>query len=155
MLRTSAPTSHLEWGMSQNPADTPVNIRAQREAGLVTIDWADGHVSEFGAEMLRLMCPCAFCQGEAGRPGWLDTNPTLTPVQAQLVDMRLVGSYAIAPTWGDGHDTGYYEFESLRASCPCPICTAARSSSSWIETSRPSEGAGSRPDDGPAPDREG
>ena len=38
--------------------------------------------------------------------------------------MHLIGSYAIAPTWGDGHDTGYYTFDALRASCPCEICAA-------------------------------
>lgn len=112
--------------MSQSPANTPTNIKAEREAGLLTIAWADGHVSRFEAVALRLLCPCAYCQGEAGRPGWLDTNPTLTAAQSQLVDMRLVGTYAIAPTWADGHDTGYYAFETLRTECPCPICTAAR-----------------------------
>jgi DUF971 family protein len=111
--------------MSQSPATKPVNIKAEREAGLVTIEWADGHASRFGAEQLRLLCPCAFCRGEAGRPGWLDTNPTLTSIQTQLVGMTLVGNYAVAPVWADGHDTGYYEFESLRSNCPCEACRAA------------------------------
>jgi DUF971 family protein len=110
--------------MSQSPQSTPLSIKAEREAGRVTIEWADGHRSEFDTVGLRLTCPCAYCQGEAGRPGWLDTNPTLTPEQTQLVDMRLVGAYAIAPTWADGHDTGYYEFQALRANCPCPTCSA-------------------------------
>jgi DUF971 family protein len=112
--------------MSSNPANEPTAINADRGAGRVAIDWGDGHHSEYDTEKLRLLCPCAFCQGEAGRPGWLDTNPTLTATQTQLVDMRLVGSYAIAPTWADGHDTGYYEFGALRENCPCPICTTAR-----------------------------
>ena len=43
----------------------------------------------------------------------------------RLVDVQLVGSYAICPTWGDGHHTGYYSFALLRARCPCPVCTAA------------------------------
>jgi DUF971 family protein len=110
--------------MNRTPANQPTAIKADREAGQVTIDWADGHVSRFEATALRLSCPCAFCQGEAGRPGWLDTNPELTAAQTQLVDMRLVGAYAIAPTWGDGHDTGYYTFESLREMCPCTQCAA-------------------------------
>ena len=59
-------------------------------------------------------------------PGWLDSNPTLTPAQTTLIDVRLVGSYAIQPTWGDGHATGYYSFINLRAACPCPECTAGR-----------------------------
>lgn len=112
--------------MSQNPANTPVNINADRGAGLLTIDWADGHRSTFGAVALRRLCPCAFCRGEAGRPGWLDTKPILTDEQTQIVGARLVGQYAIAVTWADGHDTGYYTYESLREACSCPICSAAR-----------------------------
>jgi len=42
------------------------------------------------------------------------------------VGARLVGSYALAPTWADGHDTGYYTFEMLRESCRCAECTANR-----------------------------
>jgi DUF971 family protein len=112
--------------MALTPANKPLKINADRTAGLLKIEWADGHRSEFEAERLRLLCPCAFCQGEAGRPGWLDTNPTLTQAQTQLVDMRLIGAYAVAPTWGDSHDTGYYTFDSLRANCPCAECTAVR-----------------------------
>ncbi len=113
--------------MATNPAIQPSAINADREAGLVTIDWTDGHRSQFQAVSLRWLCPCAFCRGEAGRPGWLDSMPTLTPEQTQLVGMRLVGQYALAPTWADGHDTGYYTFEALRAGCPCPTCAANRS----------------------------
>ena len=40
---------------------------------------------------LRWLCPCAYCRGEAGMPGWLDTNPTLTADQTRLVDVALVG----------------------------------------------------------------
>ena len=125
--------------MSESPANTPLNIKADREAGLVGIDWADGHHTQYEAAALRMLCPCAFCQGEAGRPGWLDTNPTLTPEQTQLVDMRLVGSYAIAPTWGDGHDTGFYTFDSLRAGCPCERCAALAAIAAEFAPDQPSE----------------
>ena len=59
-------------------------------------------------------------------PGWLDSAPTLTDQQTRLVNMQLVGSYAICPTWADGHRTGYYSYALLRARCPCPVCSAAR-----------------------------
>jgi DUF971 family protein len=108
--------------MSTNPANQPVSIDARREQGLVIIQWADGHRSEYTSLALRWLCPCAFCRGEAGSPGWLDSMPELTPEQTQLVDLKLVGQYALAPVWGDGHDTGYYTFEALRAACSCPAC---------------------------------
>ena len=75
---------------------------------------------------LRWLCPCAFCRGEAGLPGWLDSAPQLTAEQTRLVDLQLVGQYAIAPTWGDGHHTGYYTYANLRAMCPCDACTERR-----------------------------
>ncbi|HEU6439328.1 MAG TPA: DUF971 domain-containing protein [Terriglobales bacterium] len=112
--------------MTTNSAIQPTVINADREAGLVAIDWADGHRSRYKAVTLRWLCPCAFCRGEAGTPGWLDSMPTLTPEQTQLVAMRLVGQYALAPTWADGHDTGYYTFEALRRGCPCETCGADR-----------------------------
>lgn len=105
---------------------TPTKIDADRAAGRLTIDWADGHVSTFDTVTLRWLCPCAFCRGEAGLPGWLDSRPTLTPDQTRLVDVRLVGQYAVQPIWGDGHATGYYAFRLLRDRCPCPDDVAAR-----------------------------
>jgi DUF971 family protein len=105
----------------------PVRIHADRSAGTLEIDWADGHRSTFEAIGLRWLCPCAHCRGEAGIPGWLDTNPTLTTEQTRLVDVHLIGSYAIAPEWADGHHTGYYPFVLLRDRCPCAACTARRS----------------------------
>jgi DUF971 family protein len=53
-------------------------------------------------------------------------RPPTTPEQTRLVDVALVGSYAIQATWGDGHATGYHTFMLLREMCPCPECTRAR-----------------------------
>jgi DUF971 family protein len=107
------------------PSAIPTGIHADRAAGTLAIDWADGHRTEYEARQLRWLCPCAYCRGEAGMPGWLDSGPTLTDQQTRLVNVQLVGSYAICPTWADGHRTGYYSFALLRSRCPCPACTAA------------------------------
>ena len=99
-----------------------LSIHADRAARRLEIEWADGHRTAYEFTALRWLCPCAYCRGEAGQPGWLDTRPALSGEQTRLVDIALVGTYAIAPTWGDGHHTGYYTFEALRAHCPCPAC---------------------------------
>jgi DUF971 family protein len=104
----------------------PTSIHADRASGRLEIEWADGHRSSYDFVTLRWLCPCAYCRGEAGQPGWLDSAPTLTPAQTQLTDLQLVGQYALAPTWADGHHTGYYTFERLREACPCPEDTARR-----------------------------
>ena len=100
----------------------PARIHIDRGAGTLEIDWQDGHRSVFDAVGLRWLCPCAHCRGEAGLPGWLDTGPTLTADQTRLVDAHLIGSYAIAPQWADGHHTGYYPFTMLRDRCACAEC---------------------------------
>ena len=108
------------------PGTTPTGIHADRGAGTLSLDWADGHRSTYDAVTLRWLCPCAYCRGEAGMPGWLDSAPTLTPEQTRIVTVQLVGNYALCPSWGDGHRTGYYTFDLLRARCPCAECTARR-----------------------------
>jgi DUF971 family protein len=97
----------------------PVRIHADREARSLRIEWADGHVSTYGFEHFRWLCPCAYCRGEAGLPGWLDENPTLTAEQTRLVSIQLVGAYAIAPTWS-GH-ARHATFTALRAHCPAHV----------------------------------
>ena len=110
----------------QDPRLTPTRIHADRAAGTLDVAWADGHASRFDALTLRWLCPCAYCRGEAGMPGWLDTNPALTPDQTRLVDIAPVGSYAVQVTWGDGHATGYHTFMLLREMCPCAECARDR-----------------------------
>ncbi len=111
---------------STAPATTPTGIHADRAAGRLTIEWADGHRTTYDTTALRWLCPCAYCRGEAGMPGWLDSHPTLTEDQTRLTDVQLVGSYALCPMWGDGHHTGYYTWSLLRDRCPCDVCTARR-----------------------------
>ena len=104
----------------------PVRIHADRAARELLIEWADGHETRYDFTTLRWLCPCAFCRGEMGQPGWLDSAPTLTDAQTTLSSIELVGSYAVAPTWADGHHTGFYTFQRLREACPCPEDTAKR-----------------------------
>jgi ATP-binding protein involved in chromosome partitioning len=58
----------------------------------------------------------------SGRP-LLD--PATVPADVRPVSVALVGGYGVRIRWSDGHDTGIYTFEQLRAACPCPACTAA------------------------------
>ena len=104
----------------------PRTIHADRQARELQIVWPDGHRSVYDFTTLRWLCPCAFCRGEAGQPGWLDSNPTLSDEQVTLSDISLVGHYAIQPIWADGHGTGFYTFEHLRAACPCAEDTDRR-----------------------------
>lgn len=93
----------------------PTDIRYDRARGRLEISWGDGAESAYGYEFLRWKCACAACAGEMGRPGQLQFTEVLRPDQYQLQTIELVGRYGVRPTWADGHDTGIYTFERLRA----------------------------------------
>ena len=100
----------------------PTAIEADTGRGLVSIEWEDGHRSEYPAGMLRWACPCALCKGEWGRPGVLASISSLPDEELRLTDVQAVGSYAIMPFWASGHAQGIYSWEYLRAICPCEEC---------------------------------
>ena len=82
----------------------------------LSVLWEDGHQASFDVRDLRLACPCALCVEEmSGRP-LLDPSkirPDVAPVT--LVSVTGVGSYGLTIKWNDGHSTGIYSYESLRA----------------------------------------
>ncbi|GAC1663419.1 MAG: hypothetical protein NVS9B8_02370 [Candidatus Limnocylindrales bacterium] len=104
----------------------PLTIHADRAGATLAIGWADGHATRYDFTALRWLCPCAYCRGEMGLPGWLDSAPTLTTEQTRMTDIHLVGNYAVSPHWADGHSTGFYTFNLLRDRCPCADCTTRR-----------------------------
>lgn len=96
----------------------------RRDDGIL-IEWdAGGHQGVYPARGLRLACRCAACVEEmTGRP-LLD--PGSVPEEIRPVQVALVGAYGLRILWSDGHGTGIYTFDLLRASCPCADCSAAR-----------------------------
>ena len=99
-----------------DPTTTPTGIE---KAGPQTlrIRWKDGHESHYPVRELRLACPCARCIEEmTGRP---ILQPDEIPEDIRPVRIDPVGRYALQIAWTDGHDTGLFTFERLRALCPC------------------------------------
>ncbi|MFQ5508317.1 MAG: gamma-butyrobetaine hydroxylase-like domain-containing protein [Leptospirillia bacterium] len=99
----------------------PVEIRRENRDRIV-ITWSDGHVSDFTNHGLRAGCQCASCVDEWSREPLLD--PSTIPADIYADDIQVVGTYAIQPSWSDGHTTGIYSFTLLRSLCPCDVCTA-------------------------------
>ena len=81
----------------------------------VALRWADGAESYFTLERLRRACPCAACGGEPDVLGRV-VRPEVrfTADSFRLTGWQFVGSYALQPSWGDGHGTGIYSFSYLR-----------------------------------------
>jgi DUF971 family protein len=98
------------------PHPEPVEVRHEKGARRLVVQWDDGHVSTYPLDYLRSWCPCAGCQGHAAQTRYLDR------VGEQLEHLSGVGNYAVTPVWADGHSTGIYSFRLLRGLCPCDDC---------------------------------
>ena len=49
-------------------------------------------------------------------------KPESVPADIRAEEISLVGRYAIWVHWSDGHSTGIYPFDKLRAACACETC---------------------------------
>lgn len=103
----------------------PVAIDVERDSG-VTVTWEDGHISRFGLEDLRTNCPCARCNAmrQQGEPAWPTPG---APSTLRIESAQQVGNWGLNLHWNDGHTTGIYTWEVLRAWCLCDECETARS----------------------------
>ena len=101
--------------MNDTPgAVLPIDIELDTSGRRLRFAWADGHKSDYDWEYLRWRCPCAYCSGEGEFPGVLKTKTSMTPEEIEMIDIELVGRYAVRPTWRDNHDTGIFTFRALR-----------------------------------------
>lgn len=92
------------------------------EQGRLRLTWSDAHVGEYDYAYLRGYCPCAACQGHHAPT--VRFHPPAAPVA--LEQIAPVGNYALSFTFSDGHGTGIYRYDFLRALCPCRECRGER-----------------------------
>ena len=100
-------------------ADGPLRVTriAPFPNGELGIVWEDGHESYFPGHTLRCACRCAECIEETSGRKLLQDNRV--PSDVHVTELHPVGNYAVGIRWSDGHETGIYPFERLRALCPC------------------------------------
>ncbi len=97
--------------MSTTPRPRDVNADTQRRELVLT--WNDGWVQRLSFFFLRTRCRCARCEDE--RTGARLLDPATVPENISIQDMQLVGNYALRIAWSDGHNTGLYTWQRLRA----------------------------------------
>lgn len=99
---------------------TPRALRSDGEALL--IEWADGAVHRLPWKVLRQACPCASCRAQQRTPSPpLNVLPPEQAAPPRPKAMHPVGHYAYQIEFTDGHNTGIYSLEYLRAlgeACP-------------------------------------
>ncbi len=102
----------------------PDQVEVSNTGQQMTIVWSDGHKSEYTLFGLRKNCPCVECRGGHGQMGSFDKSlfrvePTR---EVEVEQIRQVGNHAIRIYWSDGHNSGMYQWETLRRLCPCDEC---------------------------------
>lgn len=116
--------------VSVQAAADPEHIAISKSTG-IKIDWRDGHHSDYPLAYLRDECPCATCTGAHGTEPQRSSysKPEIFPMfkpALRMDSVEAVGSYAVRVYWNDGHNSGIYSFDHLRAICPCTKCQAKR-----------------------------
>ncbi len=95
------------------PEITPAEIGPTEDARRLRISWEDGTVSEYEPRFLRMRCPCAGCVDEMTGVRTLTEADVPEGVYPEAI--HYIGRYALQFVWSDGHSTGIYPFELLRA----------------------------------------
>ena len=89
-----------------------VDAKLSPDGRVLSLEWDDGKKSAVGARTLRQLCPCASCVDEWTHKRTFDTEAV--PAQMQVRELRPVGNYALSLTFGDGHQTGIFNWAFLR-----------------------------------------
>jgi DUF971 family protein len=90
-------------------APVPTGIILHQRSRILEISFADGKAFRLPYEFLRVYSPSAEVRGHGPGQEVLQTGK-------QSVDIRSlepVGSYAVQPSFSDGHATGIYSWEYL------------------------------------------
>lgn len=94
----------------------PKSIDVSNSDQVLTIEWADEHISRFSLFGLRKNCPCVECRGGHDQMGRFE--PELFRVEPnreyKVVNAETVGNHALKISWNDGHNSGMYRWKLLR-----------------------------------------
>lgn len=104
---------------SMNKSESPKSISISKDPPGIVIEWPDGLQKTLSFVTLRKECPCAACKGERtpldASPMQLPVSKPTSPEATICKNMFKIGGYALGFKWGDGHDSGIYSYEYLRA----------------------------------------
>jgi len=90
-------------------APKPTEISLHQKSRMLEISYSDGESFELSYEFLRVHSPSAEVQGHGPGQGVLQVGKE----DVTITHVEPVGSYAIQPSFDDGHDTGIYSWETL------------------------------------------
>jgi len=88
---------------------TPTEIRLHQKSRVLEIAFDDGRTFRLPYEYLRVYSPSAEVRGHGPGQEVLQTGKR----DIEIRSVEPVGSYAIQPTFSDGHATGIYSWDYL------------------------------------------
>jgi len=87
----------------------PTEIKLHQKSRLMELVFSDGSRFELGYELLRVYSPSAEVRGHGPGQAVLQVGKR----DVEITALEPSGSYAVQPTFSDGHSTGIYSWDYL------------------------------------------
>ena len=88
---------------------SPTEIKLHQKSRMLEISFADGKTFQLPCEFLRVYSPSAEVRGHGAGQEVLQVGKRDVEISA----LEPSGSYAVTPTFSDGHSTGIYSWDYL------------------------------------------
>jgi DUF971 family protein len=118
----------------------PTEIKLRQKSRLMELVFSDGSRFELSYELLRVYSPSAEVRGHGPGQEVLQVGKRDVDISA----LEPVGSYAVQPTFSDGHSTGIYSWDHL-------YWLGTNRETLWRQYLKRMEEAGASREPGPAP----
>ena len=87
----------------------PTEIKLHQKSRVMELVFSDGSRFELSCELLRVYSPSAEVRGHGPGQEVLQVGKS----EVEISTLEPVGSYAVQPTFSDGHSTGIYSWDYL------------------------------------------
>ena len=94
-------------------AKIPTDIKLHKQSAILEIFYTDESIYKLSAEFLRVHSPSAEVRGHGSGQEILQTGKR----EVLVLQVEIVGNYAIKLTFDDGHNSGYYSWPYLQELC--------------------------------------
>ena len=121
-------------------APRPTEIKLHQKSRRMEIAFSDGSQFELSYELLRVYSPSAEVRGHGPGQEVLQAGKR----DVEILSLEPSGSYAVQPTFSDGHNTGIYSWDYL-------YWLGQNRENLWREYLKRLEKAGASREPGPAP----
>ncbi len=95
-------------GLDKN-TPIPTEIKLHQKSRLMEITFDNGRTFNLSYELLRVYSPSAEVRGHGPEQETLQVGKK----NVEITQLDPVGSYAVQPTFSDGHNTGIYSWDYL------------------------------------------